>query len=173
VGGFTPAAKVPAGPGITYNSVSGVLTLSGGGTTLTLTDSSYFFSSIVVTNNAKLVFPGTSKANVVLRDSLNASGGNVINQSASPPMLALSSCGTSATPAYWALSSGTWAGYFSVYAPNHVVYELGGGDFYGAIVAWIYYATGGGRFHYDAALARLPSNRLEVQRGSWAQLAGG
>jgi hypothetical protein len=172
VGGFTPSAKVPGGPGITYNSVTGVLSLSGGGTTLTLTDSSYFFSSIVVANNAKLVFPGASHASVVLRDSLNASGGNVINQSNYPPALSLSSCGTSATPAYWALSSGAYAGYFSVYAPNHVVYELGGGDFYGAIVAWIYYATGGGRFHYDAALARQPSNRLEVQRGSWSQLPG-
>jgi type IV pilus assembly PilX-like protein len=171
-GGFTPTAKVPAGPGITYSAVTGVLTLSGSSTTLTLTDTSYFFSSIVVTNNAKLVFPGAPRVNVVLRDSLNATGGNVINQSASPPALSLSSCGTSATPAYWALSSGASAGYFSVYAPNHVVYELGGGDFYGAIVAWIYYATGGGRFHYDAALARQPSNRLEVQRGSWTQLPG-
>jgi hypothetical protein len=52
------------------------------------------------------------------------------------------------------------------------VYELGAGDFYGAIVAQIYYATGGGKFHYDAALARLPSNKLAVQRGSWAQLPG-
>jgi type II secretory pathway pseudopilin PulG len=172
VGGFTPSAKVPAGPGITYNSVTGVLSLSGNPTNLTLTDTAYFFSSIVVTNNAKLIFPGTSKVTIVLRDSLNASGGNVINQSQLPPMVSFSSCGTSATPAYWALSSGAWAGYFSVYAPNHVVYELGGGDFYGAIVAWIYYATGGGRFHYDAALARQPSNRLEVQRGSWSQLPG-
>ena len=172
VGGFTPTAKVPAGSGITYNSVTGVLTVSGSGATLTLTDTSYFFSSIVVTNNAKLVFPGVPRVNIVLRDSLNASGGNVINQSLSPPSVSFSSCGTSATPAYWALSSGAYAGYFSVYAPNHVVYELGGGDFYGAIVAWIYYSTGGGRFHYDEALARQPSNRLEVQRGSWAQLPG-
>ena len=172
VGGFTPSAKVPAGPGITYNSVTGVLSLSGNPTNLILTDTAYFFSSIVVANNAKLIFPGTSKVTIVLRDSLNASGGNVINQSQLPPMVSFSSCGTSATPAYWALSSGASAGYFSVYAPNHVVYELGGGDFYGAIVAWIYYATGGGKFHYDAALARQPSNRLEVQRGSWAQLPG-
>lgn len=176
-GGFTPAAKVPAGPGISYNAVSGVLTVNGSANTLTLTDTSYFFSSIVLTNNAKLVFPGNPRVNIVLRDSLNASGGNVINQSNYPPAVSFSSCGTSATPAYWALSSGSGPGaapgYFSVYAPNHVVYELGGGDFYGAVVAWIYYATGGGRFHYDAALARQPSNRLEVQRGSWAQLPGG
>jgi hypothetical protein len=176
-GGFTPAAKVPAGPGISYNSVTGVLSLNGGPTNLTLTDTSYYFSSIVITNNAKLIFPGNPRVTVFLRDSLNASGGNIINQLNYPPAVSFSSCGTSATPAYWALGSGSGPGaspaYFSVYAPNHVVYELGGGDFYGAVVAWIYYATGGGRFHYDAALARQPSNRLEIQRGSWAQLPGG
>jgi len=172
-GGFTPTAKVPAGPGVSYNVVSGVLTVNGPASTLTLTDTAYFFSSIVISNNAKLVFPGVPRVKIILRDSLNAAGGNVINQSNYPPAVSFSSCGTSATPAYWALSSGAWPGYFSVYAPNHVVYELGGGDFYGAIVAWIYYATGGGRFHYDAALARQPSNRLEIQRGSWAQFPGG
>jgi hypothetical protein len=170
--GFTPAAKVPGGPGISYNSATGVLTVNGGLTTLTLTDTAYYFSSIVITNNAKIVFPGTQRASVILRDSLNASGGKIVNQSNYPPALGFSSCGTSATPAYWSLSSGASPAYFSVYAPNHVVYELGGGDFYGAVVAWIYYATGGGRFHYDAALSRLPSKRIDVQKGSWAQLPG-
>jgi hypothetical protein len=158
--------------------VSGDVNRAGrinGNNTLTLTDTSYFFSSIVLTNNAKLVFPGNPRVTIMLRDSLNSAGGSVINQLTYPPAVSFSSCGTSATPAYWALSSGSGpsaAGYFSVYAPNHVVYELGGGDFYGAVVAWIYYATGGGHFHYDAALARQPSNRLEIQRGSWTQLPG-
>ena len=172
VTGYTPTANVPTGPGISYNAVSGVLSVSGNNNSLTLTDTAYFFRAIVVSNNAKLILPGTQHVNIVLRDSLNASGGNIINQSNAPPMVSFSSCGTSATPAYWALSSGSYAGYFSVYAPNHVVYELGGGDFYGAVVSWIYYATGGGKFHYDAALGRQPSNRLEVQRGTWAQLPG-
>lgn len=174
-GGFTPTAKVPAAPGSSYNSVSGVLSVWGGNT-LTLTDTSYFFSSIVLSGNAKLVFPGNPRAKVILRDSLNAASGVVTNVSANPTALSFESCGTSATPAYWALSSGGQGGqpaYYSVYAPNHIVYETGGGDFYGAVVASIYYASGGGKFHYDAALARLPSNKLAVQRGSWAQLPGG
>jgi type II secretory pathway pseudopilin PulG len=170
-GGFTPTASVPSGPGISYNSVSGVLTVSSG-KTLTLTDTSYFFSSIVLTGNAKLVFPGSPRANVYLRDSLNAGSGTIVNQSANAAALSFASCGTSATPAYWALSSNGASSYYTVYAPNHVVYELGGGDFYGAIVASIYYATGGGKFHYDLALARQSSNKLAVQRGSWAQLPG-
>ena len=169
-GGYTPTANVPPGTGISYSAVSGVLTVSGG-KTLTLTDTAYFFRSIVLTGNAKLVFPGP-RTSVVLRDSINAGSGVIVNQSLTPAALAFASCGTSATPAYWALSSSGTASRYTVYAPNHIVYELGAGDFYGAIVAQIYYATGGGKFHYDAALARLPSNKLAVQRGSWAQLPG-
>ena len=172
VGGFTPTAKVPTGAGISYSSLTGVLTVSSG-VTLTMTDTSYFFSSIVLTGNAKLAFPGNPRASLVLRDSLNASAGTIVNTSANATGLSFASCGTSATPAYWALSSGGTASYYSVYAPNHVVYELGAGDFYGAVVAYIYYATGGGKFHYDAALARQSSNKIAVQRGSWAQLPGG
>lgn len=169
-GGFTPTAKVPTQPGVSYNSTTGVLRDSSG--TLTLTDTSYFFASIVLTGNSKLAFPGTSHANVVLRDSLNAAAGTIINSSTNATSLSFASCGTSATPAYWALSSGGTASYYSVYAPNHVVYETGAGDFYGAVVASIYYATGGGKFHYDAALARQLSNKVAVQPGSWAQLPG-
>ncbi|MFL5593840.1 MAG: PilX N-terminal domain-containing pilus assembly protein [Gemmatimonadaceae bacterium] len=171
-GGFTPTAKVPTGPGVSYSAVGGVLTVSGG-QTLNLTDTSYYFSSIVLTGNSKVVFPGSPRASVMLRDSLNASSGSIVNTSAVSSNLSFSSCGTSATPAYWALSSNGSTSSYSVYAPNHVVYELGAGDFYGAVVAWIYYASGGGKFHYDAALARQSSNKVAVQRGSWAQLPGG
>jgi len=170
-GGFTPTANVPTGPGINYSSSTGVVTVSGGAT-LTLTDTSYFFSSIVLTGNSKLVFPGNPRASVYLRDSLNAGAGTISNVSANASSLSFASCATSATPAYWALSSGGTASYYSVYAPNHVVYETGAGDFYGAVVASIYYATGGGKFHYDAALARQASSKVAVQRGSWAQLPG-
>jgi len=170
-GGFTPTAKVPTGPGISYSSTSGVVTVWGGAT-LTLTDTSYFFASIVLTGNSKLVFPGAAHANVVLRDSLNAGAGTIVNSSANATMLSFASCGTSATDAWWALSSGGTSSYYSVYAPNHLVYEIGAGDFYGAVIASDYYSSGGGKFHYDAALARQSSNKVAVQAGSWAQLPG-
>ena len=170
--GFTPTGNVPTGTGVSYSSSTGVVTVTGGAT-LTLTDTSYFFSSIVLTGNSKLVIPGNPHASVYLRDSLNAAAGTISNVSANASSLSFASCGTSVTPAYWALSSGGTASYYSVYAPNHVVYETGAGDFYGAVVASIYYATGGGKFHYDAALARQSSNKVAVQRGSWAQLPGG
>lgn len=172
VGGFTPTVDVPGGPGVSYNSSTGVVRVSGGAT-LTLTDSSYFFSSIVLTGNARLVFPGNLRASVYLRDSLNAAAGTISNASSNATALSFTSCGTSGTPAPWALNTGGTASYYSVYAPNHVVYEIGDGDFYGAVVASEYYATGGGNFHYDAALARQSSNKVAVHPGSWAQLPGG
>ena len=171
VTGFTIAAKVPSGTGISYSSSTGVLAVSGGAT-VTLTDTSYFFSSIVLTQNSKLVFPGSPHASVYLRDSLNAATGTIVNSAMNASGLSFASCGTSATPAYWATSSNGTASYYSVYAPSHIVYETGAGDFYGAVVASIYYATGGGRFHYDLALTRQASPKVAVQRGSWAQLPG-
>ena len=168
--GFTPLAEVPSGPGISYSNTTGLLTVSSGAT-LTLTDTSYFFSSVVLTGNSKLAVPGNPHVNVYLRDSLNATGGTLTNGAGTGVALSFTSCGTSATPATWTLTGGTQA-YYSVYAPNHIVRATGGADFYGAVVASIYYATGGAKFHYDAALARQPSNKLTVQPGSWAQLPG-
>ena len=170
-GSFTPAANVPTGPGFSYSAISGVLTVNGPGT-MTLTDTAYYFSSIVLAAGGKISFPGTPRAVVMLRDSLNGAGGQVINTSAIPTNLAFSSCGSSATPAKWVLSFGPAGGYYSIYAPNHAVSETGGGDFYGAIVAASYTSSGGGKFHFDQALTRLPSGKLAVERGTWAQLPG-
>lgn len=170
-GSFTAAANVPTGPGFSYSAVTGVLTVSGPGT-MTLTDSAYYFSSIVLVAGGKISFPGTPRAVVMLRDSLNGAAGQVINTSLVPTNLSFSSCGTSATPAKWVLNFGPPGGYYSVYAPNHAVSESGGGDFYGAIVAASYTSSGGGKFHFDQALTRLPSGKLAVEKGTWAQLPG-
>jgi hypothetical protein len=168
--GFTPLAAVPSGPGISYSDITGALTVSSGATIM-LTDTSYFFSSIVLTGSSKLAVPGSPHVNVYLGDSLNAAGGTVSNGASAATALSFTSCGTSATPATWALAGGGQA-YYSVYAPNHIVYATAGADFYGAVVALSYNATGAAEFHYDAALARQPSNKLAVQQGSWAQLPG-
>ena len=170
-GSFTPSANVPTGAGISYSAVTGVLTVSGA-VTLTLTDTAYYFSSIVLSSGGKISFPGAPRAVVMLRDSLNAGGGTVANVSGIPTNLSFSSCGTSATPAKWILSSGATPGYYSVYAPNHVVSETGSDDFYGAVVGASYTSSGGGKFHFDQALTRMPSGRLSVEKGAWAQLPG-
>jgi hypothetical protein len=168
-GGFTASARIPVGPGVSYSSFSGVLFVYSGAT-LTLTDTSYYLSSIVLSGGAKLAVPGTQHVSVILRDSLNSSAGTVNNPSLKSTDLSLSSCGTSATPAPWTLAGGAQS-YFSVYAPNHAVSVVGGGDIYGGVVSSSFSANGA-KLHYDAALARQSSSKLVVQQGSWAQLPG-
>ena len=168
--GYTAAARIPTGVGVSYSAFSGVLFLYSGAT-LTLTDTTYYFSSVVLTGSSKLAVPGTQHVSVILRDSLNASGGTIANPSGHAADLSFSSCGTSPTPAPWTITGGIQA-YYSIYAPNHTVTASGSADIYGGVVAKNYFQTGGAKLHFDAALAKGASNKLAVQKGSWAQLPG-
>lgn len=172
VGGYTPAAQIPNGAGITYNALTGILSVTAGAV-LNLPAGSYYFSQVVLTGNSTLqVNPAVgSNVQVVVSDLLNVSGGSVSNLSGAPTRLGFSSCGSPMIPSTWSLSGGGGAA-FSVYAPNHPVNVSGGGDIWGAVVASTYMASGGAKLHYDAALARLASDKLVVHPSSWAQLAG-
>jgi hypothetical protein len=172
VGGYTPAANVPSGPGITYNSLTGVLSVAAGAV-VNLTASQYYFSQVILQGNSTiLVNPAAgTHIEIIISDLLNVSGGSVTNLSGAATRLGFSSCGSPALPSTWSLSGGSSSA-FSVYAPNHPVTLSGGGDIWGAVVASTYTAAGGSNLHYDEALARLPSNKLIVQRGTWAQMPG-
>ena len=171
-GGFTPGAQVPNGAGISYNAVTGILSVAAGAT-VNLTGTSYYFSQVILQGNSKItVNPSAGvHVDVVVSDLLNISGGTVVNQSDAPTRLAFSSCGSPAIPSSWSLSGGTGAA-FSVYAPNHPVTLTGGGSVFGAVVASTFTLTGGSGLHYDAALARQGSTKLVVHPATWAQLGG-
>jgi len=171
-GGYTPAASIPSGSGISYNQGTGVLKL-GAGVVFTLTGTSYFFSSITMIGGASLVVtpPAGQRTEIVLSSHLDAVGGTVVNTAGAPTTLGFSSCGSPATPATWNLSGGANAAY-SVYAPNHPVVLTGSGDLKGAVVGASFKQTGGGKMHYDEALARLASKKLIVQKGTWSMFPG-
>ena len=171
-GGFTPAAQVPAGAGISYNQGTGVLHVSSGAT-LNLTAAKYYFSSVTLRGGATVVVnpPAGVRTEVVISNLLDASGGGVVNLSNAPTRLGISSCGSPATPATWTITGGSGSS-FSVYAPNHPVTMTGGGALYGAVVGASFSATGGAVLHYDEALARLASQKLIVQKGTWSMLPG-
>lgn len=171
--GFTPAAQVPTGAGISYNATTGVLTVSAGAILL-LTGSSYYFSRVILAGNSQLhVNPavGAARTEITVSDSLDLRGGTVVNQTNVPTKLGFSSCGSPVPARGWLVSGGASAAY-SVYAPNHPVTLTGGGTLYGAVVASRFFNTGGGTLHYDEALARLPSEKLLVQKGTWSMLPG-
>lgn len=173
VTGYTPAAQVPTGAGISYNATTGVLTVSAGAILL-LTGSKYYFSRVILAGNSQLhVNPavGAARTEITVADSLDLRGGTVVNQTNVPTKLGFSSCGSPVPARGWLVSGGAQAAY-SVYAPNHPVTLTGGGTLFGAVVASRFTNTGGGVLHYDEALARLPSEKLLVQKGTWSMLPG-
>lgn len=167
--GYTPVS--PELPGYTGN---GVLTVASG-TTLNLTQSQYFFKSVVFAGNSTIKVPGNPHVDILVQDSLYAAGGTFVNSGHNATDLSITACGTPTNPAkgnYWSISGGADA-YFSVYAPNHVVYGVGNSDFYGAVISSLFYVSGGASVHYDAALSRAASPKLEVQKATWGLLPGG
>jgi type II secretory pathway pseudopilin PulG len=172
VGGFTSNASIPSIPGVTYNSGTGVLSLASGAN-LTLTLSQYYFSRVIIAGNATLTVnpPAGNHIEVIVSDSLNTTGGSISNVPGDPTRLGFSSCGTPNPLRKWAIAGGAGAA-FSIYAPNHDVTLAGGGEVYGAIVGNSFTLSGGGKLHYDEALARQASKKLAVQRATWSMLAG-
>ncbi|MFL5611465.1 MAG: hypothetical protein ACJ78G_12200 [Gemmatimonadaceae bacterium] len=170
-GGYSPVTPELAAVGYTGN---GVLNLSSG-QTLNLTGSQYVFKSITMTGTSKIALPpGGQHVDLMVQDSIYMAGGTVVNTNHKAADLSFTSCGTPTDPTktnYWGVTGGNDA-YFSVYAPNHVVYALGNSAFFGAVISSIFYITGSAQFHYDEALARAASPKLQVQKATWAQFPG-
>jgi len=170
-GGYSPVTPELAAVGYTGN---GVLSLASGQTLNLIAGKQYFFRSIVMTGTSKLALPAGGPVNVAIQDSIFMAGGSLANTSHKATDLSFAACGTPTDGTktnYWGLTGGADA-YFSVFAPNNVVYALGNSAFYGAVISSIFYMQGSAQFHYDQALARAPSPFLRVQKATWGQLPG-
>jgi hypothetical protein len=171
VGGYSPVTPELAAVGYTGN---GVLSLASGQTLNLTAGKQYFFRSVSMAGTSKLALPGGGPVNVFVQDSIYMAGGSLANTNHRATDLAFSSCGTPTDGTktnYWGLTGGADA-YFSVYAPDKVVYALGNSSFYGAVISNIFYITGSAQFHYDEALARAASPKLQVQKATWGQFPG-
>jgi hypothetical protein len=167
-GTYSPVTPELAAVGYTGN---GVLNLASG-QTLNLTASQYTFRSISMAGTSKLSLPAGQHVDLQVQDSIYMAGGTIINTNHKATDLSFTQCGTPTNPAktnYWGLTGGADA-YFSVYAPNNVVYALGNSAFFGAVISSIFYITGSAQFHYDEALARAASPKLAVQKATWSQM---
>jgi len=170
-GGYSPVTPELAAVGYTGN---GVLSLASGQTLNLTAGKQYFFRSVVMTGTSKLALPAGGPVNVAIQDSIYMAGGSLANTSHKATDLSFSACGTPTDGTktnYWGLTGGADA-YFSVFAPNNVVYALGNSAFYGAVISSIFYMQGSAQFHYDQALARAPSPFLRVQKATWGQFPG-
>jgi hypothetical protein len=168
-GTYSPVTPELAAVGYTGN---GVLNLASG-QTLNLTGSQYVFKSVSMAGTSKLTLPLNQHVDIQVQDSIYMAGGSIVNTTHKATDLSFTQCGTPTNPSktnYWGLTGGADA-YFSVYAPNNVVYALGNSAFYGAVISSIFYITGSAQFHYDEALARAASPKLKVQRSTWTQMS--
>jgi hypothetical protein len=167
-GTYSPVTPELAAVGYTGN---GVLSLASG-QTLNLTGSQYVFKSVTMAGTSKLALPAGQHVDIQVQDSIYMAGGTIVNTNHKATDLSFTQCGTPTNPAktnYWGLTGGADA-YFSVYAPNNVVYALGNSAFFGAVISSIFYITGSAQFHYDEALARAASPKLAVQKATWSQM---
>ena len=165
-GGYS-ILPTPFPSGVSYNAGSGDLVVGGGHTyTLNVPPSQYYFHSISLTGGSTLSFnnPSGKKVDIFLADGLNIGGGGVGNTSGLPTRLGFWACGSPASPTKWDLSGGS-SGYFSLYAPNHLVRVGGsGGQIFGAVVAATFSASSNASFHFDEALLNegLPTYGISV-----------
>jgi len=165
-GGYS-ILPTPLPTGVSYNAGSGDLIVGGGNTyTLNVPPSQYYFHSLSLTGGSTLNFnnPSGKKVDIFLADGLNIGGGGVGNTSGLPTRLGFWACGSPAIPTKWDLSGGS-TGYFSLYAPNHLVRVGGsGGEIFGAVVAATFSASSNASFHFDEALLNegLPTYGISV-----------
>ncbi len=169
-GGYTPS--VPSGSGITYDSGTGDLTVSGGSASLTLSaPGTYYFHTVKVQGGATLAITSGGHVNIYIGGKLDSSGGSVVNNSNLPSNLTIWGCGTDTSA--WTFSSGNGNAYLGLYAPNHSLTLSGGGDLYGSFIAeGTITETGGTRVHYDECLGRgAMGGKFVPALGSWTELA--
>jgi hypothetical protein len=167
--GFSPAADIPAGPGITYNAATGDLSVSKVNLTLTA-PGPYKFHNLIMSGGATLTITVGGHVDIYVSAQYDASGGSVVNTSANPTNLTLYGCGTDTS--LWE-SSGGGTSHMAIYAPNHTFEVSGTGSYYGAIVANDLLLTGGSKMHYDEALGRMagPTGKFSLVAGTWTELS--
>jgi hypothetical protein len=166
VGGYTPS--VPAGAGITYNAVTGALSVSGGhNLTLPVPPTSYYFGSVTLSGSSTLGFSSsTTHVDLYIGGALTVSGGGIMNTAALPTMLTIWGCGSNTSN--WTISGGSSA-YYAVWAPTHPLTLSGGSGFFGSFYGSAVTVSGGSQLHYDEALGGGTGAGLIT--GSWTELS--
>jgi hypothetical protein len=164
-GGYTPSF---VGANVIYNPANGVMSLAGGGN-LILNAGTYYVRSVTLTANSTVTVV-SGPVTFYVENSLDLSGGTVVNTTNLPRNLSFQSCGPQGgSPATWNLTGGSGA-FFTVYAPNNPISVSGNGSLYGAIIGASYSSVGTSQVHYDESLTQTNSKQISVVPGSWSEL---
>jgi len=166
-GGYT--SSVPSGAGITYNSGTGDLSVTGGNNLTLSAPGTYYFHDLSLLYYSTLTISAGGHVDIFIAGTLDCTYGHIVNNSALPTNLSIWGCGTSTDG--WSLSGGSGA-YLALYAPHHDVTLSGSGSLYGSVIGHTISSTGGSRFHYDEALARQPGiGKYIMAPRSWTELS--
>jgi hypothetical protein len=136
-----------SGAGVTggsYDPATGELRGTEGDA-IALSDGSYCFSSIQLTEGSSLTVSGPVILNVTAHSDF--AGGEVMNTTADAENLKVLSNLVSSERGI-RVSGGNQT-YMGIYAPDAKVHILGGGDFFGSIVGGMVVGDGGAKIHYD------------------------
>jgi hypothetical protein len=142
-----PLSNIPAGV-----ANQGALSIAGN-RTVTLSEGTYWFSSISVAGNGKLATSGRVK--IYVTGSVDIGGNGTLTAGNRPPNLVI--YGTvdptnSANKCTSVSIHGNGSFYGAVYAPDANINVVGNGDTYGALTGNTVTITGNANFHYDEAL---------------------
>jgi hypothetical protein len=160
--------------GTTFNPVTKVLTVTGGHT-LTLTQSTYFFSRIVLSAGAKLKIT-SGPVKIYVTDKIDIGGGSIVNMTERPSDLQIYQQ-PYALPVGYVPSINTATLYggakaaFTYYGPKTPVTISGNGDLFGSIVGKSIVPSGASKVHYDVALQEQLGGVASIRRVYWRDLA--
>lgn len=156
-------------------SAAGVVSVKNGGK-LTFPAGSYWVDSISISNGGSIVCNGTVK--LYVQSDINATGGSVVNSSASPGNLLIYGLGDSNSCSGASIRVSSKNGLAAVvYAPKADVEITGGGHFYGLAVGRTFKESGGAFMHADSSLTPLitggGSGAKVMKQISWRRLTSG
>jgi len=145
-----PLSTIPAGV-----TNSGALSISGN-TTRTLSEGTYWFSSISITGNGRLSVSGAVK--IYVTGSVDIGGNGVATANNKPPNFLLYGTVNPTNSALKCTSisiHGNGAFHGAVYAPDADISAVGNGGVYGSLTGNSVSINGNGGLHYDEALGNL------------------
>jgi hypothetical protein len=162
-------ASVPLPSGVTYNSATGDLTLSGSAAlVLPAPPTTYYFHNVTLSGSSSIAFTSYAQhIDVYISAMLTLSGGGVMNTGADPTKLSIWGCGSNTSN--WAISGGSSA-YYYMYAPTHNLAISGTSNFYGGFVGNNITVSGGSLIHYDQALGGGGFTGGAVTARTWTEI---
>ncbi len=161
----TPYGPVPTSGTVSFNSITGDISLSGS-SNITLSNSTYYFHNFTKSGTANMVVPLGTVVQIYISGALTVGGNGFINGNSNSSSLQVWGCGADVSP--WSISGNADVA-MTLYAPNHDLTISGSGNRLGSFTGATLLKTGSGDLEMDFTLAS-PTGAFVFVDGSWTQL---